>query len=288
MRILDLSHPIRSAATCSFEIIDTVPKISFQEGVAHGGGAISARIDNLVMDSYTHVIFPGSRRHPRESGRTVGEYPLESFVGPAVVVDVSDKVARLDRFFTLEGRLDLDPRDEAAGLAFLRALDGLAVTREELAACLERNGLDLSGARGVLFYSGLARHWTYQKLQVWEHRYFFSPFLEPAACRDLAAAGVSFVGIDSLQIDSPWLNLTGQEAPFVLNPQCRRLIAERRAASGPGALSALFEKNVVIYLNLNLPSVLAGRVVEFAGPPWNLQIEGATTSSVVRPFVRMS
>jgi kynurenine formamidase len=288
MRILDLSHPVRSSATCSFEIIDTVPKISFQEGVSHGGGMISARIDNLVMDSYTHLVFPGSRPQPRESGRTVGEYPLESFVGPAVVLDVSDKAARLDRFFTAEGRLALDPRDEAAGLAFLQALDGLAVTREEVAAGLERAGVDPSEVRGVLFHSGLARHWIYQKLQVWEHRYFFSPFLEAEACRHLAAAGVSFVGIDSLQIDSPWLNMTGQEIPFVLNPGCRRLIAERRAASWPGALSALLERDVVVYLNLNLPELLAGRVVEFAGPPLNLQIEGATTSSVVRPFARMA
>jgi hypothetical protein len=44
----------------------------------------------------------------------------------------------------------------------------------------------------------------------------------------------------------------------------------------------------VVYLNLNLPETLAGRVVEFAGPPWNLQIEGATTSSVVRPFARLA
>ncbi len=284
MRILDLSHPIRSAATCSFEIVDTVPRISFQEGVAQGGGAVSARLDNLVMDSYTHALFPGSRRQ----GRTVGEYPLESFVGPAVVVDVSDKAACLDRFFTAEGRLALDPRDGEAGLAFLDALDGLAVTREELAARLERAGAAAGEARGVLLFSGLARHWTYQKLQVWEHRYFFSPFLAPEACRDLAAAGVSFVGIDSLSLDPPWLNLTGQEVPFVLHPECRRRIAERRDAGRPGASALLLERDVVLYLNLNLPGFLAGRVVEFAGPPWNLQIEGATTSSVVRPFARMS
>jgi kynurenine formamidase len=287
VRILDLSHPVRNAATCSFEVVDSVPQISFQEGIAHGGGAISARIDNLVMDSYTHVVLPGSRRQSGSSERTVGEYPLESFVGPAVVVDVADLTAGLDPFFDAEGRLAVDPRDEGAGLAFLQALDGLEVTREELAARLAQTGAGPE-VRGVLFHSGLARHWTYQKLQAWEHRYFFSPFPSPEACQDLAAAGISFVGIDSLQIDSPWLNLSGQEIPFVLHASCRRRIAERRAAARPGALAALFAGDVVVYLNLNLPETLAGRVVEFAGPPWNLQIEGATTSSVVRPFARLA
>jgi kynurenine formamidase len=188
------------------------------------------RVDNLAMDSYTHVIFPGSRPQRRASEQTVGEYPLESFVGPAVVVDVADLAAGLDPFFDAEGRLALAPRDEGAGLAFLHALDGLEVTRDELAARLARTGAG-SEVRGVLLHSGLARHWTYQKLQVWEHRYFFNPYLAPEACRDLAAAGIAFVGIDSLQIDSPWLNLSGQEIPFVLHPRCRRLIAERRAAA---------------------------------------------------------
>lgn len=55
-------------------------------------------------------------------------------------------------------------------------------------------GLDLNGC-AVLFHTGWSRHWR-------TPRYFDpNPFLTAQACDALLAAGVRFVGIDSLNID---------------------------------------------------------------------------------------
>jgi len=283
LEIVDLSFAIASDPSCSFEILDTAPQVSFQEG--DGGGAISVRLDNLVMSSYTHVSFPGSDPSRPAAGKTVGEYPLERFVGPVAIVDVSRRSDAVAPFFDAQGTLQVEPRDEASSLAFLESLAGLAVTSEDLLASLRAAGVALRELRGVLFFSGLSRYWKYQKFQAWEHRYFFNPFPTPELCRELAGSGISFVGIDSLQLEPPIGNFLGQELPFILNPACRRYIARQRADGLFNVARSLFAGDVLIYQNLNLPSFLAGRCGEFFGVPLNLRVDGA--SSAVRPFVRM-
>ncbi len=95
-QLMDLSHPITDHPSCSFQMLDTTPQVSFQEGDAHGVFFVTTRLDNLMLNLCTHIDFPG-HLHTYENKflQSVGEYPLDRFIGAVAVIDVSDKMSAI-------------------------------------------------------------------------------------------------------------------------------------------------------------------------------------------------
>lgn len=289
-RIFDLSQPIREETPCTFRTASAVPQVRYSEGESHGVIFITSRIDNLHSNTCTHIDFPG---HLSEFGsrfyNSVGAYPLSRFVGPVAILDFSFKLAAIESYFNEGGEFTVDAGDEERMLSFLSALNELEIRASDLSACAEQMNISLNSLKGVLIYSGLSRFWKYQTVESWNYIYFFNPFFSPDACQLILDSKLSFVGIDSLQVEHPVINYGGDELPVVLHPQCRKYISEKLELLESAANHRIFlGHDVLIYENLLIPRELAGRLVRFSGVPLNLQIPGLDDNALTRPYAYLS
>ena len=124
----------------------------------------------LSEHSASHVDAP-AHMHESLSARTIDTYPIEKFMGPAKLIDLSD--------------YELGPGDCAV--------------EEQLRRYMAAAGLSLSPGDFVLLRFG----WTpyeqpYEERSYWERN---SPGLSDDACRYLAEQGISGVGSDTLGCD---------------------------------------------------------------------------------------
>ncbi|WP_163512190.1 cyclase family protein [Fodinicola acaciae] len=292
--LYDLSHPVNDVGPCTFATNDKRPRVSFEEGDSHGHLFITSRIDNLYSNTATHVDLPG---HLVESARfgwpTVGQIPIDRFIGPCAILDFSHRCEALQDWFTDEGvfrRGRLERFDE-----FLALGRGLGVSRLELEGALKSVDAVIPDLKGVLLYSGLSRFWTNGVFESWEHAYFYAPFLMSDAIEFLIgeASALTFVGIDAFQLEDPISNLRGDELPLISN-ELSVIEAKRGVRTMVKAAVAhwrersvhqqLFEASVVIYENLNVPAALANKCGTFSGPPLNLQLESLNDNALVRPY----
>jgi kynurenine formamidase len=285
-QIIDISHPIQRQP-CSFGVIDTTPQISFEEGESHGVCFITSRVDNLHSNTCTHIDFPGHLANlGRKFPKSVGMYPIERFVGRAFVADFSHKLAPIEPFFNKDGKLNISPRDDARVPAFLCAVDGLAITKEELTTLLQHAGLSLSSVSGLIIYSGLSSLWRYEKFESWEYAYFYSPFLTEGLCDLIVQSRLSFVGIDAFQLEHPIINFNGHELPLVLNQTAREMVVKKLDEMDMFSNhQALLGNDILVYENLRLPPEVKNRLVLFSGPPLNFRLEGMNDNALVRPYL---
>lgn len=287
--IIDLSHPITDKPSCSFSLADRIPKVSFEEGDAHGMFFITSHIDNLGSNVCTHIDFPGHLASLNsDDGVLTGQYPVERFIGPVLVCDVSAKMDQLLTAFSEDGSLAIEPTDGQRMLSFLQALDTAAIGASDLRRFGEQADTSLEDLRGLVFFSGASRFWQYATFDSWQYAYFYNPFLTQDACELLVNAGVSFVGIDAFQLEHPIINFVGDELPVILNTGCRRYVAEKldqmdEFANHTGLLAA----DILLYENLNVPAELAGSVVDFSGVPLNLQLPDVNDNALCRPYARL-
>ncbi len=180
----------------------------------------------------------------------------------------------------------MDYRDAETCLAFLRSLDKLEITKQDLDQALGTMQIGINSLRGVIFYTGLSDSWVYRKFESWEYIYFFGPFLSPDACAELTAGGISFVGVDCFQLEHPIINFQGQELPIILNPDCRRYVSNKLdEVEFWNNHKGLLGNDILIYENLNIPAQLKDALVQFVGVPWNIRIDGVNDNTLVRPFV---
>lgn len=284
--VVDLSHPITGEAPCSFSLVDSRPKLSFEEGESQGISFITSRLNNLHSNTGTHIDFPGHLPGLGDlSFPSVGEYPVDRFIGKVLILDVSSKLAAIMPFFAESGELQIEPNDGASFLALLQKLEHLEINRSELEERLKLCGSHLDSLRGIIFYCGLSRFWRNRKFYSWEYLYFFNPFLSKDACELVVSNGLSFIGIDALQPEHPIINFGGDEHPLVLNLECREYWYNRLKKIEPFTNhQALLGNDILIYENLKIPQDIANREVEFSGVPLNLHLRGLNDNALVRPY----
>src|SRR5689334_16473214 len=96
-KLVDLSYPITNRAPCTFATADKVPTVTFEEGDSHGLFFVTSRIDNLYSNAGTQIDLPAhlsgvssTSTKARPLSPTVGDYPIDRFVGQVAVLDFSD------------------------------------------------------------------------------------------------------------------------------------------------------------------------------------------------------
>jgi len=285
--LLDLSHRILDKSPCTFGTVDMTPKVTFTEGESQGTHFITSCVDNLHANLCTHIDFPG---HLADMGgrfaHTIGDYPVDRFVGPVAILDFSAKLAPIRRYFDPSGNLAIRPAEGGRMLEMLRALGRLEIGTADLMDALDR--LNATDLRGVLVYSGLSAYWRHQSFDAWNYLYFFNPFFSVEACHRIKDLGLSFVGIDALQLENPVINFRGDELPIVLHDPCRRFIAEALALNERHPNHRILLGNdILIYENMKIPAEATNRVVQFSGAPLNFQLQGVNDNAMVRPIAMM-
>lgn len=286
-QFLELSHSVTGDTPCTCQDIDIAPQVSFQEGDTRGRFSIAARVDNLVLNAGTHIVFPGHLpaflRLPTTQVSSKKEYPLGRFIGPVLVIDMSYKIKSIRHYFDDKGKFCIPYHDERQCLEFLLSLDKLEITLQEVCQRLAEMNIQLKEVRGIVFYTGLSAFWAYAKYEAWEYLYFFSPFLQKELCSFLIENNLSFVGIDSFQLEYPVIHLCGQEEPFVLNPACRDYILEKLGTfESVSNHRTLLKGDVLIYQNLRLPASISNETIDFFGAPWNLHLSESVDTLPVR------
>lgn len=287
----DLSHPIRCQPVCTFSPTDQVPRVTFEEGDSHGISFITSRLDNLRSNVGTHLDLPG---HLLDTARaawpTVGQMPLQRFVGPCAVLDFSSKTEAIRDWFGPDGRFDRTRLPEFE--QFMEAWQSLRITRTELDRASEEAGVALMDLAGVVLFTGLSPYWATGGHESWEHAYFYAPFLDESAAWHIVDCGHTFVGVDAFQLENPLANLRGDELPVVVcDPTVggrglRRHIREAVAAwSKRSVHHQLLSAGVVIYENLRVGPELINRHGWFSGPPLNLQLPGLNDNALARPYL---
>jgi kynurenine formamidase len=285
--LVDLSHPITDKPSCSFSLVDRVPRVAFEEGDSHGMFFITSHIDNLGSNICTHIDFPGHLMSlgPEENWM-VGEYPLGRFVGPVLICDVSRLVEPVLSHFSSEGLLKIEPSDGDAILAFLKELDVAVIDCAILEEAADQAEIALSDMHGVIFRAGISEYWKYATFDSWQYAYFYNPYLSDDACRLLIEADLSFVGIDAFQLEHPIINFEGDELPVILNPGCRNYVSAKLAEVNEFANhKLLLGSDILLYENLKVPVELGGKVAQFTGIPLNLQLPNVNDNALCRPFV---
>jgi kynurenine formamidase len=283
--LYDLSHPIVSGPNCTFSVVDTKPRPTFEEGDSHGMFFITSRIDNLHSNVATHIDFPGHLDGTASGAvSSIGEYPVERFIGRTLVLDVSHKLEAIRRFFRENGEVNIEPRDEHNWLAFFESLESLEVDREELEELIQGSGELTPDTKGLLFHTGLGSFWQNKQFDSWRYIYFWGPYLSTASCDFIVKNKLSFVGVDAFQLEHPIINFRGDELPLVLNEKCRDLVRRLlNYLTGRANHNDLLGNDIFIYENLSLPEAINGHVVDFYGPPLNIQLVGVNDNGLARP-----
>ena len=152
---------------------------------------------------------------------------------------------------------------DAAALEGVEALGpGHVVTDGDLAACCERQGVEVPRGGVALVRTGNGRFWDD------EERYLAGPGMDASASRWLAEMGVIAVGADNMAWDVPGLR----------DPELGCMM--------PGHLVLLARRGVYIIENLALEELAAAGHHEFEFVCLPLKLVGAT-GSPVRPTARV-
>jgi kynurenine formamidase len=98
-------------------------------------------------------------------------------------------------------------------------------------------------------------------------------------------ARLSFVGVDSFQLEDPIINFNGLELPLALNQSARQFVKERLGSIERFSNHlALLGHDILIYENLRLPPEIRNRLINFHGVPLNMRLEGMNDNALVRPY----
>jgi kynurenine formamidase len=286
-QVIDISHPIQTSPACSFAAVDSVPKLSFEEGDSHGVTFITSRVDNLHSNTCTHIDFPGHLASlGRKFPKSIGMYPIERFIGQVFIADFSEKLKPLAAYFDKEGKLSASIRDETSVMAFLKATSELTISKADLTKLFKTYDVAVSSLKGLILYTGLGNRWQNKKFESWEYIYFYSPFLTDDACDFLIENKLSFVGIDAFQLENSIINFNGYELPLILHEAARKHVAEHlKQIELFSNHFALLGKDILIYENLRIPAEIKNHMVEFSGVPLNMRLEGMNDNALVRPYV---
>jgi kynurenine formamidase len=292
MTCFDLSWPLTSETPCTFSSSDKVPIATFEEGDSRSLFFVTSRIDNLYSNAGTQVDMPAhlpSSRQRIESDvrprkATVGEYPIERFVGDVAVLDFSAKMLPLEPWFDDDG---VFVRDRFADFGvFAEQLDGLEISVSEFDRALTDLQCNLDDLNGVLIYSDTSRFWVEKIYESWEYRYFYSPYFSTDLAKFLVDSRLSFVGIDSFQIEHPASNFRGDELPVMVNSEARQLLREiNDGRKGHTNHDYLLGGGLMIYESLRLSTEVTGTRGYFSGPPLNLRLAGLDDGAMTRPYL---
>jgi kynurenine formamidase len=286
MKHYDLSHPITPEGSCRFAYENNAPNATFQEGESNGLNFVTSVLSPLASNVGTHMDLAGHIYPPCENAPLVGEIPIDRFMGKAPVLDCRLKMKRLGAFFNASGMLKEELTDSAVFTGFVNCFQSLAISLRELVDMVGAKFAEQTGdpIKGVIFLCGNARYWKPGRHLAHQYRYFFNVFLEDDAARWLADQGISFVGIDSFQLEDPIINFRGDEAFVVGDARLRQfLLAKLNGKPLYSNHRTFLNSQIAIYENLNLAEELAGCTGEFVGPPLNIRLPGVNDNALCRP-----
>ncbi len=150
IEIYDLSIEIKSAVPCTLDNL-TDPGLK-DEHVGKDARFISNVISNLYTNLCTHVDFPGHLN--LDNKKLVSQYLPKCFIGPAIVVDISDKTKILMDYLDDNDFIDIDklvPKNVHHPVKlqkYFELIDKLEVTKDEFHKKLKEAHLGLK--KGLL------------------------------------------------------------------------------------------------------------------------------------------
>ena len=210
-------------------------------GILVCGEHTGTHIDALCHQADALTLCGGIPVREVQTPRGFSEHGVEkmpAIVAPGVLLDVA----------ALEGVEALEP--------------GRVVTDADLAACCERQGVEVPTGGVALVRTGNGRFWEE------EERYLAGPGMDAGAARWLADRGVVAVGADNMAWD-----VVGRWDPDA-------------GCVMPGHLILLARRGVYIVENLALEGLAAAGPHEFVFVCLPLKLVGAT-GSPVRPLARV-
>jgi arylformamidase len=163
-RLIDLSHPLAPG----IPVPPGFPPPQLKTIASQAGGS-AANVDflALVLHSGTHVDAP---YHFFSDLPSIAEIPLDRLIGPAVVVNLTDK----------QGSMAI----EASDIHLWENRTGMMIQQDDI----------------VLLHTGHSQHWHLDEntREYWEHGW---PYLERSAVDYLAEKQIKALGVESFDPD---------------------------------------------------------------------------------------
>lgn len=170
VEIVDLSHTLDS----SLSVYPGDPSFSSCPHLTLDADGVNVQSISLGSHAGTHVDAP---YHFIEEGKKINEVSLSTFVGPAIVVDLTEEGI---------GR-HLEDREE---------IQWKALERYEEAITAQKDAL-------LLLRTGWSKYWGTPK-------YFDHPYVSTEAARRIVDTGIRLIGIDTLSPDETILGEEGK------------------------------------------------------------------------------
>ena len=265
LSVVDLSHQILQEPSCGFRMSPAIPRAKARKGESGGIVFTTTVFESLPTNYGTHIDFP-AHLYSLGDSRPVSNFPLDSFVREAFVVDIRDHFnGELAKKLNEEQCLPIKAFGSGiTGIrAFFDAIMKMEITKEQfLAKCPHK----IRG-KALLFHTGLDRYWVNEVQRGWQYAYFLNPFLSTDLANYFANEGVSLIGSDSLQLECPLFNITAeedfpglQEVPGLLN----EFLENRKG--GP-VHNILLGKDICLVENLTNLGALGSKPVLFVAAP---------------------
>lgn len=269
IRIYDLTREIRSESTC---ILDkgTQPRLN-NNSAGKQTRFITNVIDNLYTNIGTHIDFPGHLG--LNNKRLISLYDPKYFVGPAIVIDISDKTKVLMNYLNDEGLIDFEklaPTDTHQPdrlQKYFELIDELEITKDEFENKLKEAQLELGENYFILFHTGLDKFWQYRSFEkAWQYSYFINPYFSDSLVSFLVSKKIKGIGIDCLQIENPIINIPENDVFF--SAERTELIRRLTIIMANLVHIRLLKNEIILIENLtNLKTILNKKVLFMCFPP---------------------
>ncbi len=287
-KIVDLSHEICNELSCSFapQVHSNITTDTIK-GQSVGVEFITTLLGNLPMNYGTHIDFPGHLSFGEEitSRKKVGEYLLDTFIVEAIVVDVRDKINKIQKYINDEGYINYKRFGKGKRLYenFVKIIRSMEIDIKDFLQKVGKNQA-LAG-KAILFYTGLDCYWKYKCFEHWKYAYFFNPYISPKLADYLIKQKIALVGIDALQIENPMINLGGREKDDILWQGYKEFIEKELSIISTNFIhKKLLENDIMIVENLTELKDIIGQKVLFVAVPLKLEGTGCTDNSITRAF----
>jgi kynurenine formamidase len=281
---VDLSHEIMDTPPCT--LLPTAENCighATRHGESVGVLFKTSYLRHLYLNYGTHLDFPGHLEQIKGTP-PVGGFPLKTFVGESVVVDLRSKVRAVSRFFDASGNLDFETvgQGDEAVKQLLGIFDTLRIGIDEFKDLVDERSLK---DKVLLFCTGLSKYWRYRVFNGWQYAYFINPHIDQELATYLVDSGIRLVGIDALQIEDPVINLDGNEFLKMVSPCYKRAVEERISTVSKNLIHEIFLDNgILIAENLTNLSRLVRRDSIFFGVPLRIGIKECTDNCVIRAW----
>jgi kynurenine formamidase len=274
--IIDLSHELVMNRSCCYSTNpDNTIHPGHYTGQSRGVTFLTTRLDNFYLNYGTHIDFPGHLIGEGKN-RSIGSYELTRFISEAIIVDVRDKLKGINQLIDAKERIKWGNEKDGKN-NLISIIDNMEISLSYFRGKVTQ---DLRG-KSVIFCTGLDRYWKYGVCAPWDYPYFFNPYPSPELAEFLAQSGVSLIGIDALQIESPLINF--EEPPSFLSSKHKKDFKKKLVEIEKNFAHRIFlDRDVCIAENLTQVTKIIGERVLFVIAP--LKLGFVTDNSISRAF----